>query len=81
MEWPDLVGIQSLLDDIRASVEKFERTQNELARVDALEKSLKLSRALENPHDVVFKLFLSVCYAFLHVHCLRIKLNRTRQPN
>ncbi|KAJ5735309.1 S-adenosyl-L-methionine-dependent methyltransferase [Penicillium malachiteum] len=51
--------IQSLLEDIKCSVDQFEATKSEQARVRALEKSLKLIKALEHPKDAVLKLFLS----------------------
>ncbi|KAJ6021715.1 S-adenosyl-L-methionine-dependent methyltransferase [Penicillium herquei] len=59
MLFGELEQIKLLLEDVKSSVEKFEATNSEQARVYALEKSLKLTRALEHPKDVVFKLFLS----------------------
>ena len=58
MEWLELQNIPSLLEDIKNSTEKFEATASDLARVQALEKSLKLTRALEHSKDVILKLFL-----------------------
>ncbi|KAJ5722500.1 S-adenosyl-L-methionine-dependent methyltransferase [Penicillium malachiteum] len=55
----DLHRIKSLLEDIKSSIERFEATDSEQARIHALEKSSKLTRALENPKDAIFKLFLS----------------------
>ncbi|KAJ5709411.1 hypothetical protein N7493_010745 [Penicillium malachiteum] len=55
----ELHAIKSLLEDIKSSIERFEATNSEQARVYALEKSLKLTRALEHPKDAIFKLFLS----------------------
>lgn len=62
MEWLELHNIRSLLEGIKTSVEELEATNSNLARVQALEKSLKLTRALEHPKDAIFKLFLSVGY-------------------
>jgi hypothetical protein len=56
----ELQVIQSLLKDIKKCVVKFETTNSDLARVQALENCLKLTTALEHPKDVILKLFLSV---------------------
>jgi hypothetical protein len=65
MEYINRLQVNLLLEDVKASIQKFETENSDLARVDALEKSLKLTRALEHPKDVVLKLFLSVS----SLHC------------
>ncbi|KAJ5115983.1 hypothetical protein N7456_000331 [Penicillium angulare] len=59
MEYIDRLQVNLLLEDVKASIQKFETENSDLARVEALEKSLKLTRALEHPKDVILKLFLS----------------------
>lgn len=60
MEYIDRLQVNLLLEDVKASIRKFEEENSDLARVEALEKSLKLTRALEHPKDAILKLFLSV---------------------
>ncbi|OJJ96393.1 hypothetical protein ASPACDRAFT_1883100 [Aspergillus aculeatus ATCC 16872] len=59
MEWPDFQTLHSLLEKIEASLASYEATRSYLARNQALEQAVKLTRALESPRDAVFKLFLS----------------------
>jgi cell division septum initiation protein DivIVA len=60
MEYIDRLQVNLLLEDVKASIEKFETENSDIARVEALEKSLKLTKALEHPKDAILKLFLSV---------------------
>lgn len=60
MEYINRLQVNLLLEDVKASIQRFEAEDSDSARIEALEKSLKLSRALEHPKDVVLKLFLSV---------------------
>ncbi|CAI7647942.1 unnamed protein product [Penicillium manginii] len=59
MEYIDRLQVNLLLEDVKASIEKFETENSDIARVEALEKSLKLTKALEHPKDAILKLFLS----------------------
>ncbi|PYH81826.1 S-adenosyl-L-methionine-dependent methyltransferase [Aspergillus uvarum CBS 121591] len=59
MECPDLQAIYSFLEEIRTSLTDYRATRSNLARNQALKQAVKLTRALENPKDAIFKLFLS----------------------
>ncbi|KAJ5919065.1 hypothetical protein N7466_010008 [Penicillium verhagenii] len=65
MDYVELKQVHALLEEVKTSVKQFEVENSEIARVQALEKSLKLSRALEHPKDVILKLFLSPTQAMV----------------
>lgn len=52
--------VKSILKDVETKVDEFLTSQDEAARVDALELTQKLSRALEKPKDAVLKMAFSV---------------------
>ncbi|KAB8226869.1 S-adenosyl-L-methionine-dependent methyltransferase [Aspergillus alliaceus] len=51
--------VQAILKNVVKQIEKYLASDDESVRVDALEKTLKLSRVLEKPKDAVLKLSLS----------------------
>ncbi|PYH40700.1 putative O-methyltransferase [Aspergillus saccharolyticus JOP 1030-1] len=60
MERPELQTLYSLLDHVKACIALYEATYSDRARLQAYETSVKLTRALEDPKNAVFKLFLSL---------------------
>lgn len=79
MEYINRLQVNLLLEDVKASIQKFEAENSDVARVEALEKSLRLTRALEHPKDVVLKLFLSVSPQHFS-SCSHSKLTLNSQP-
>ncbi|RAH86208.1 S-adenosyl-L-methionine-dependent methyltransferase [Aspergillus japonicus CBS 114.51] len=59
MECPDLQAVYSFLEEIKTSLTDYQATRSNLARNQALKQAVQLTRALENPKDAIFKLFLS----------------------
>ncbi|KAI9933707.1 hypothetical protein MW887_004778 [Aspergillus wentii] len=54
--------IQTLSAEANSSLSGFQSSASESARIDALEKVLKLARALEKPRDAILKLGFSPTY-------------------
>lgn len=56
----DFAQINSLLSEVKASIDKFQSNGVDDTRIEALEKVLQLARALEQPRDAILKLSFSV---------------------
>ncbi|KAE8148351.1 S-adenosyl-L-methionine-dependent methyltransferase [Aspergillus avenaceus] len=55
----DPKAIQKLLEDVQTSLNTYQSNPTETSRVEAQEKALNLSRALERPRDAILKISYS----------------------